>query len=434
MNNHIIRQKNGSLWHICYTDGDGIVYRRKRGNYWTGYKPLFAEGKENFSAAVDCNDIIHLICSDRQNNIMYLIYKNNAWHEYVLLSEADLKVSITSFKLVCVEDNIYLFYTAQYNGFLALTFYALSANARPETVDIIQDCPRPFSVAYSNGTLCVYYTNPNGEIGYKCYDLNGNPISGFNKISSGHSGYTYTDDFLSDHIIYVNETNLYYANKSRNGRFSERVLISESHDAQVPVLFPDLGKLWAVWLDCNMVYYCTSSDGGMTWSKPVKFIPSDNAAEVFIVQTPAAECDCYGSLNRNDIHLFVIGNVFNETVPNNLYKTERPKAEDVLPPSAKDGTGSKTGSSESGELEELFKSTQKTPVARVAQETESKPDLDFEKLKILIELQRRELLSVKTQVEQLTRKQESAFNDLNKLHDMIKSLENVNADSRELNQ
>lgn len=287
--NHFIIQRNSNLEHYFHKPYEGICVQQKSSYRWLEYQILYREGKEGFFVHCDANDMMHLICTNDNGDIVYLLNKGDAWHKYVLI-EGNQKLFPERFYISPAGGRLNLFYTAIYNEESLLVYCVLGVNAKPVTVDKLSG--NDFFVMGTD----VYYTNESGVMGYN--DFSDGKPDRFIPIADNAKQACAFEYRGREYITCKSGNKLLFGTKE-----GLRTVIDDRY-AERPLLVASGAKLMLFWKSTEFIRYITTTDAGEKWSNPMRFLNSSRTADLFYVQSGQMSYLCYGSWTNNDVNLF----------------------------------------------------------------------------------------------------------------------------------
>lgn len=272
---------NKEMHHYFYDKLRGVCRRICRSGIWSSSETIYKEGLDGFGVYADAGGSIHLLCTNHAHEIVYLLYKNNAWHKCIITkNRADVKP--LAFRIASAQGQLQLFCSAAYNDATILIHSVLSVNAMPTAIDNLQDS---YYVIY--GTK-VYYTNANHIFGYQDF-ADGKPAQFVPLYQGGKHGYV-----CSDGTVRLNEQMLLFGDKE----------VYEDPYAQYPILLHSGDKLMIMWQSNEFVRYMTSRDNGETWNGPMRFVSTQRKVQKYLMQSGNEAIFLYGNHTEHDLRIF----------------------------------------------------------------------------------------------------------------------------------
>ena len=335
-----ITYRDKSFLHFYHTASEGLCLKEKRKGRWSDTFHLCYEAKKGFCAYCDSDGVIHILCTDDDGKIIYIKEKNLEWNQYIL-SEGNNEIIPVSFRIVKAGNIMNFFYSARYNASMILVHCVLGDNAMPERIDALDTKHPEFCICDNK----VYYTNENNVLGYR--DFSDSKPGVFVELEKdAYFGYVTKvegKEFLvykKDNFLYVNHDRTYLDEK-----------------AMMPLLCQKDNKITLQWQSGNFVRYLTSFNGGVTWSSPMRFINNGVGICRFFIQTEDRCEYSYGQNLRTEPVVYGKSNLFFSEVP----VIRRPMAIGV----------------------------------------EEKASDEYKKMQILIDLQKREIKTLKSKIKEL---------------------------------
>ncbi len=329
---------DGSFLHFFHSKTRGLCLKIKKQGRWGENICLCPNAKEGFSVYLDKSEKIHILCSNIKNDIIYITNKNSAWQTFTL-SVGKPEISPLEFKIASSRGILSFFYSASFKDSVILVHCVLGKNAKPQNLDCLLTTCAKFSV--SSGK--VYYTNKENVLGFRDFP-DGKPDD-FVEIAKGGT-YPYAVSLNSKEYLLYKKDGFIFLNN--NKIFSDALAIS-------PVISNKDNKLTIQWKSNNFVRYLTSFNNGVTWSSPMRFIRSGKEISKFCIQTGDEAHICYGqNINPEPV-------IFGKT---NLFFYETPSL---------------------------------SPLA----DFEDSASGEYKKLKILIDMQSREIKTLKSKIKKL---------------------------------
>ncbi len=332
-NQYILKQTSEKVWHFFHHEKNGICFKTKHNNEWDNYEILLKDGIEDFNVIIPDKDNIHLVCQDQNGSIIYLKYKDEQWHKYVVLQNKMNKVYPKHFKILFINGWINLIYTIHYKEQNLLVHHVLdNSDVPPNVIDSIYMTPQPFSIATdaSNNIYIYYHANDQSDkIGYRIYLWAKKMWSDFITFDVHNQSittpYALIDSHDNTHLVYLKkiDTNYQIIHKRKPYHPSdkatweeENIIYTRGIENSSPVLFKTGKKLWLLWQQHTSVFSCFSQDDGLTWSNPSQFMAGRYGdIELYGYRTALFSekeniiCDkCYGYRNNIDIVLYVLSN------------------------------------------------------------------------------------------------------------------------------
>ncbi|MCX7715758.1 MAG: hypothetical protein N2171_08545 [Clostridia bacterium] len=286
MSSYIIYKKN-YIEHYFYKPNEGICSNQKLHGHWSPHQTIYKEGLDGFCVYADAADNTHMVCTNEDGDLMYLLNKDNSWHKHIL-TKGNKKVFPQNFHMTILNGRVNLIYSAKYNDDILLVYCILGVSSQPLNLDTLSPEYSDFFIFGSK----IYYTNKDNVLGYQDFS-DGKP-----------------DIFIpvaeNAYMPYLTEYNgeIFLVYKSNEHIIFNGNAIFEDKNAISPIISVNSGKLIILWKSINFIRYCASQNGGATWSSPMRFVNSEKATQIFYVQSQNTIHKHYGSINNDEFHLF----------------------------------------------------------------------------------------------------------------------------------
>lgn len=288
-NDHIVRFKNGDLWHFFSQKGKGIYFRymKKSGN-WGNETELVANTHEYFSMSIDSHDHLHLIYQDHNGEIVYMEYNGNTWNKQ-LLHQYDTSSYIVQFPTIIVlNEQVHVIFavgTIPSTGVWSLYHCYNNGNGWIKgEITRYEDGRQtsPFYLDYDQRSIHMIYRSMyrNQHRLFYCYfDGARNRWSRPESLSRNLIDCNMPSMLVKNNKLHLAWTSIknsnlqvMYRNWHLNSYFKtglerEALLSSEESNCSDPQLFWADNQLWCMWYQNDDIYCCSSPDEGMTWNQ-----------------------------------------------------------------------------------------------------------------------------------------------------------------------
>ena len=266
MKYYIITDENASYF---YKPNIGIC---KKSGYTGAETEVIASGIID-EFGIFRNNFTHMVYANENNEIIYMKQGKNP----VPIIAGKNGIRPYDFILTGDGESPALFYKAEHNGEILIFYCVLSGNSRPVSVGNVSREHTEYSVG--NGRVC--FTSKDNSLVYK--EFRDNTFS--NSVFIAKNGYMphYASIGEKDYIVYCDGENIVV-----NG-----IGVVPDPYALKPVLFPAENKLCLQWQSGAFVKYVTSDDG-IKWSKPVKYIGNGYQSVIITYVTKNCSHSCYG--------------------------------------------------------------------------------------------------------------------------------------------
>ncbi len=288
-NDHIVRFKNGDLWHFFSQRGKGIYLRyMKKNGTWRNAIELVANAHEHFSVSIDCHDHLHLIYQDHNGEIVYMEYNGNKWNKQ-LLHQYDTSKYIVQFPtIIALNQQVHAIFavgTTPSNGVWSLYHCYNNGN------DWIKGEITTYSDGKQTSPFYLDHDQKSIHIVYRSLYRNQHRLfyCHFDGARNGWSIPEHLSRNLTDcnmpsilvknnrlHFVWTSIRNsnlqVMYRNRPLNsylkaGLEKEALLSCEESNCSDPQLLWADNQLWCMWYQNGDIYCCSSPDEGTTWNQ-----------------------------------------------------------------------------------------------------------------------------------------------------------------------
>lgn len=287
---YIFNQSNGKILNIYYKENTGLCMSLLSGKKnWMAPELITRNVLRGFSACMDDVDKIHIICNDKDGNILYITNKSDVWKTETILHSKKANAQDKFLNIMCTDYGILFFYILEYSGSPLLSFQILRDRGGltdPKVIDYVTVTGTPYKVLKDkNGLIYILYKGyeNTGELGYRTFINSSLQWSECIKIKShifGPETRLLDADIDSQdnfHIFWqVMANNRYelihsYQLADNDVWTEEKILDSASILYDNFSLLTMRKSLIACWTKNLSLYYCTSNNNGQAWSKPTKY-------------------------------------------------------------------------------------------------------------------------------------------------------------------
>lgn len=287
-----------NMYHYFYESGKGICRRIRGGGMWRETEVIYAEGLDKFCVFHDGAHHVHILCTNQECEIVYLLWKNNQWHRCVITKCKQDIVPLT-FRIGTAQGRIQMFYSAKYQEEIILVHCVLGLNALPSTLDkMLED-------SYCIFDNKVYYTNEYGVLGYQDF-ADGKPDRFITLYENGKMPYA-----SHDGLVWKQKNTLMFRDKA----------LFEDFYAENPILVRNRDQLMLMWQSGDFVRYMTSFNDGATWSAPMRFVSTNRRVQRYFVQNELEMTCYYGNHNQNEVSIFGKSDITDIAAPQQEKKT-----------------------------------------------------------------------------------------------------------------
>lgn len=283
---------NKTFLYFFHSHTDGLMLKCKKNGRWEEGLSLCRNALDGFFVYKDENEAIHILCADKENNIVYIHGKNFSWNNYIL-SKINNDITPLQFHIAKAGTLINFFYTALYKGEVILVHCVMGKNAKPEIIDTL------FSASdFHINSSKIYYTNKNKALGFR--DFSDSKPGSFVLIEQDALYPYHTSNHGNEYILYKKDDFLY---------FNKQAVFKDSL-AEAPILIQGDNSLSIQWKSGIFVRYITSFNNGATWSAPMRFIGSGEQIYKFLIDCGSGLEHFYGQKMNPEPIIYGKSNLF----------------------------------------------------------------------------------------------------------------------------
>lgn len=286
---------NDSPEHYFFKPYEGIcVKKQSPSGSWQEHRPVLTDGGDIFCVYADSKGLVHLICTDSDNRLIYAIRKNDVWKKYTL-STLSKDIFISDIRIYPIKGRLNFLYSALYCGETLLVHCILGDHARPSTIATLETSH--FYIKNSR----IYFTNSQGTLGYS--SLSDEAPSVFYPLAEDAHFCTVSDLCGKEIMIFTRNSRLFI-----NG---EEIL----YDCrmEMPVFVRGADRSYVMWKSGSFIRYITTFNGGATWSGPMCFMSTGISPSVFIAQQGEEYNMFYGYQSGSEITLLGAPDIFEKS-------------------------------------------------------------------------------------------------------------------------
>lgn len=265
---------------------------------------VFDNGCFDFDVISDFNQTIHLICQDKNGNVMYFIYTNSVWQKKCLLVSKNATPYTKSFKLIKVKNLLFTLYTIVKDSRSMLVCQHLNSENTPIVCDYITNAPRSFfTYLHTNSDIDIFYQNSSGVLGYKKYIWSKKDFGAFCELCDGG---------ISPFAVSESEFAALCGNKIIffDGNTQYEIYNSFGNELSSIVCYKTNSELFIMWQQGHLTFYSKRLANG--FSPPSRFLVPFGAASLFEIKTASENpIYLYASVQQNKINLLSPSSVIN---------------------------------------------------------------------------------------------------------------------------
>ena len=285
---YVFKQSTGKVWNYYHDKVHGLCYSLfTRRNTWGDPASLQKNVSPPFFMDMDAADRFHILFQDSQGNIFYSLLDSENMKTTPVLSSKSVSSYNKHLNLIPLKNTVHFFYILRHNNAIILAHQTFKDNAvgMPKVIDYAAETALPFSTAVDrSGGIYAFYHSSDGkyfQLGYKKYVPAQGVWGEFIPVTR-HKGNIECTRVIVDgknimHACYQRTSeNLYqlvYQQKiaDKNLWTDEAVIHTSSYPfIDSSVLCVENGII-VYWVRDEVIYYSSSPDNGVTWSKPARY-------------------------------------------------------------------------------------------------------------------------------------------------------------------
>ncbi|PKM83843.1 MAG: hypothetical protein CVU88_00915 [Firmicutes bacterium HGW-Firmicutes-13] len=274
-----------------------FMYSLDKGSNWSKEKVVLYQKIKGFTAVVDSQSKIHLVCGDLENNVLYLKQNNRGWEKQIIIRGKD-DVETDFLTLLSCEELIHLFYLIldkTENSWRLI--HHIQRGDIWDTGKVINTGSGLYKnyAVFSRGTegrihmIQRLFQNGNYVLNYFNMDPTtltwSQPRLISQVLGSHYSPCILEDNSQNLHALWVvhdnSEYKVIYCKKSFGGwpygRWTDSFTLnlSKMFYLLIPSLSISSVQVDSFWIQNNTVFRRSSFDNGLNWSKQEKEIIND---------------------------------------------------------------------------------------------------------------------------------------------------------------
>jgi hypothetical protein len=286
---YILKQSSGKMWNLYHDDRLGLCYSTlNKRNTWNEPISLQKQIFKNFFAEIDSEDNFHILFQNSSGNIYYSQLDSYGGVKTSPVLNSKIPAAYNKFlRVIPFKNEKHFFYVLQHSNkmILAHQVYTNSAVATPKVIDYAVDNSWPYCVAADkSNNIYAFYQLSDGkhmQIGYKKYISSQKLWGEFTPITrySGDCEFprTVVDSKDIIHICYQRRSQKQYELIYQQKIPDKNIWTNECIIHSSPYSFEDASVLCAndkvivYWVRNDTIYYSSSNDSGISWSKPTRY-------------------------------------------------------------------------------------------------------------------------------------------------------------------
>lgn len=289
---YIFRLSSGRTINLFYKENTGLCLSvlNKR-NVWFAPAVVMKNTLPRFSACLDRDEQIHILCQDKNGLPSYLLYQQDQWKTTPLTGGRNALPGNRHVWIGCAGQQVCLFYILEYPDSRFLYFHTRLSReelSEPYILDYVDVTENPYTVIRDpSDCLCIFYRQKDLSAtrwGYRIYYSNTGTWSDFLPLKCESP-----EEEVRILAACADRNNNLHILQQKN-RFGKHTLVcsvlhrGETHwhhesvltSGSIPVPDASLAiindKLIAYWVRDGAVHYRESVDDGRTWSTPLTYV------------------------------------------------------------------------------------------------------------------------------------------------------------------
>jgi hypothetical protein len=292
------------LWYI-YSDKNRLEYRSVDNGKPSPHAGIIVQDvPSGFSADVDAQDHIHLICQSLSGEILYFHFAGQEWDKQVLTKYEPSRYSIKYPVIKLMGKDIHVFFAMGnlYNSIDWTLYHYFWHNGQWKTLKIghinLGRLMGHFQVDFDiSGNIHIIYRDKDQKsygIYHAGFDNEFGIWSSPEAITSGDKSPGYPAFLIHGNMMHIVWNNVYKnhicveygsidLDREKNKVIKKSSVISpEGIDAMRPIISYADQKLWITWLNGGDIYSACSDDSGNTWQyNDTVHLPENTQIEYF---------------------------------------------------------------------------------------------------------------------------------------------------------
>lgn len=287
---YIFQTSSGQVQNIFYKSNSGIYSSFLRGkNSWTEAAAVIKDTTPDFSACIDENDVIHIICQNTDGNIYHIYSRRGSWNLDEILKVKQPGFCIKHFYITTFDSTIFFFYVLEEKENKMLVFQTRDKRNMLSAPDLVSPIRIGANMSYRllkyKNSLMVFYNrankNDNG-ISYRTYIQSANrwsapvDIPNEDKNEENEILSIVSDCRENIHISWQKASalkyELIYSQKAPAGElWDQKILAASPYSFYNSSILTIFDKVIAYWVRDRNIMYCISENSGEKWSGPKKY-------------------------------------------------------------------------------------------------------------------------------------------------------------------
>lgn len=271
-----------------YVEGGGISYRVFENGKWGAATTLLKEALEHYSVTLDEKGHVFLFCQDSKGDIILCTEQEaSEWDRRVILQNESGDIVPVQMHPMVTEEGLTLIYNVPSGNKGTQNIVCQKRNKNgiwhsPEQIDSFipmrreMFCVQPVSAKH----WLIFYQSgqpmrPEQQLGYREITLErrGN-FHAFQANAYNITDYSFLTTYDSVHVLYIVNSlfssQLIYRKKD-GAQFGSSIVLWEGQQPENCLLFLVKQTLYATYMYRGHLYYMTSTDQGVSFSRPMRY-------------------------------------------------------------------------------------------------------------------------------------------------------------------
>jgi len=284
---YILKKSGGQVYNFYYDKNLGLCYTTlTKRNTWTEPVSLQKNLHPGFYVDIDDDDVFHILTQDANGSIFCSSFDGENIKTVPVLGSKMPSAYNKHLSLVPFVNNVHVFYVIEHNDSNILAHQSIISGkvSNPRVIDYVYKSHCPYSVISDRtGGIYAFYQSSDGrhlQLGYKKYTPERKFWSEFTPVTRFRGDCEYPKAVVDDkniiHLCYQRRGDklyeLVYQQKipDRNLWSHEIVIHSSAYPFTEHSVTAINGVISVFWVRDDIVYYSSSNNGGITWSKPAR--------------------------------------------------------------------------------------------------------------------------------------------------------------------
>lgn len=278
---YLIKTSPDQLFLLDYNSRTGLFYKVYSGGKALRTTVLYSAGTEEFTAAKDGNNNIHVVCKNRLNQIIHFSQRGAGFQQQTVLDDYDNNFNISNLHLTGYHDQLHLFYTAKNldENTINIVQHQLGRRYSPRAITTVNDFQHHYECQVYEDHIFLLSINKGpdmkNQLSLNAYDCGQELWEDTEILYSSshpitHSTMCFDKDQAFHILITTNQFGQYstsYMKINVEVPIELEGIYSCPHNIS-PVIFSYDDTLWVNWKEKDHAYMLLSADHGLSFSEP----------------------------------------------------------------------------------------------------------------------------------------------------------------------